>query len=328
MTTPVRYRLSDLVFESACPLPELMPLSEDDTARPEVRVSWHDARSSPLNGAQFSAWLTAEGPEWLTFADAAGGFLLTFPGHGQFEIAHDASVVGVHPFSQTPPDTMRHLLLNQILPLVLSRRGRLVMHASAVSYRDRVVAFVGRSGGGKSTLAMACARAGAAIVSDDCLVVNRTASGWSTVPCHAGVRLWPAALALFGWHAEAGEPAAHYSDKRRFDEGHHGLAFETRNLPLAAILYLPPLSAGESPTSALGPGALAQTLRGRDAVMALASEFFRLDSRDASESRRQFDAISRMAAEIPVEIPERQPPDAAARSLLCRITESWRRPRD
>lgn len=326
MVAPVRYRLSDLLFESDQPLPELVPAAGTDNGEVESRVSWREARARPLAGAQFSAWMTAEGDEWLTFADVPGGFLLTFPEHGQFEVSGDASTVSVHPWIETPLDTMRHLLLNQILPLVLSRRGRLVLHASAVSYRDHVIAFIGRSGGGKSTFAVACALAGASIVSDDCLVVKRTDVGWSTVPCHAGVRLWPAALELFGWHAESGEVASHYSDKRRFDDRNHHLTFETRHLPLAAIVYLPPASAGESPTLALGPSASAQTLRGRDAVMALASELFRLDARDAAESRRQFESIGAIAAEIPVEIATRQAPDAAANALLCRMADSWRRP--
>lgn len=326
MESPVRYRLSDLLFESDRPLPELAPAADVAGDAVETHVSWHEARTTPLSGEQFSAWLTAEGGEWLTFADVAGGFLLTFPEHGQFEVSRDASAVAVHPFPATPLDTMRHLLLNQILPLVLSRRGRLVLHASAVSYGDNVVAFIGRSGGGKSTFAVACALAGASIVSDDCLVVKQTDAGWTTVPCHAGVRLWPAALELFGWRADAGDVASHYSDKRRFDDRNHDLTFETRRLPLAAIVYLPSASPGESPTSTLGPAATPRALRGRDAVMALASELFRLDPRDAAESRRQFDAIGAIAAAIPLEIAARRPPNEAAEALLCMMTDSRRRP--
>ena len=52
-------------------------------------------------------------------------------------------MVTIHPFPDSPPETIRHLLLNQVLPLVLSRRGRTVLHASAVSYAGRVAAFIG-----------------------------------------------------------------------------------------------------------------------------------------------------------------------------------------
>ena len=256
--------------------------------------------------------MTDDGEEWLRFADVPGGFLLTFPEHGAFEVSADASRVVVRPLPGTPPETTRHLLLNQILPLVISRRGRLVFHASAVSYDDRVSAFIGRSGAGKSTLAVACAHAGAAIVSDDCLVVYPDAGRWMAVPCHAGVRLWPRALSLLGRGVSSGEAAAHYSDKRRLGAGDEGLVFESRHLPLIGIQHL--------------QWAPARTLRGRDAVMALASEVFRLDWRDAAESRRHFDVLAAIARDIPVEIPERQAPELAAQDLLCRMRGRWRLP--
>lgn len=325
---PMRYRLSELTFDCDRALPELQALGGADAAPAETRVIWSDARIAPIPSTPFSSWLTADGRDWLTFADHDGGFLLTFPEHGQFEMTRDASVVTVHPFAPTPSETMRHLLLNQILPLVLSRRGRFVLHASAVSFRDRVVAFIGRSGGGKSTLAVACALAGAAIVSDDCLVLNRREGAWSAVPCHTGVRLWPGSLDLFGWPTGAGEAAAPYSEKLRFDERHHGLMFEARELPIAAILYLPPVSASEAPSPALGPGAASGALRGSDAVMALTSEVFRVDSRDPIESRRQFTAVGELAVEVPVELMTRAAPEKAAQALLCRMADSWRRSGD
>jgi hypothetical protein len=248
---------------------------------------------------------------------------MRFPDHGEFDVARDGSAVSIHPFPDSPDETIRHLLLNQILPLVLSRRGRTVLHASAVSYAGRVAAFIGRSGAGKSTLAVACARLGASIVSDDCLVVYPDDAGWRAVPCHAGVRLWPDALELFGWHEETGAVTAHYSEKRRLDAPGRGagdppLAFETRELPLAGILYMP------TPASSVPD--VRGTLRGRDAVMAVASEVFRIDWRDPAESRRHFDAVAAIAANIPVEVAERQPPDTAASALLCRMTAGWRLP--
>lgn len=317
------YRLSDLTFEIDERLPELDPVSggAGDT---ETRVAWGAERQRPsVPTTGFSSWITATNEEWLTFSDLPDGYRMTFPEHGEFDVSRDASAVTIHPFPDSPAETMRHLLLNQILPLVLSRRGRTVLHASAVSYAGRVAAFIGRSGAGKSTLAVACARLGASIVSDDCLVVYPSDGGWTAVPCHAGVRLWPDALALFGWHDETGAVTAHYSEKRRLDAVGRGtgdpeLPFETRTLPLTGILYMPtaasivPHDQGE--------------LRGRDRAMALASEVFRIDWRDPSESRRHFDAIAAIAATVPLEVVARRTPEAAASELLCRMSEGWRMP--
>lgn len=312
MSTDLVYRLSDLCFASDRPIPELEPATGDV----ETRVSW-GAPQPPVSVASptYATWLTDDGDVWLAFADQPGGFRLTFPEHGIFDVATDASAVVVRPFVETPDETTRHLLLNQVLPLVLSRRGRIVLHASAVSVNDEVCAFIGRSGAGKSTLAVACAHAGAAVVCDDCLVVYPREGRWFAVPCHAGVRLWPDALALLGWETSAGTAAAHYTDKRRIDAGAGGVRFESRHLPLAAILHM---RTPADPLQATGP------LRGREAVMALASEVFRLDWRDAEESRRQFSAIGALAASIPVESPVREPPVEAAERLLCRMTAGWR----
>ena len=321
---PVRYWLSDLCFTSTESLPELVPADLRLPAEIETRVEWGDDRErTAIPANPFAVWTDSDGAPWLMFDDRRSGFQLTFPDHGQFDLSADASAVSVHPFPDTPRETMRHLLLNQVLPLALSRRGRTVLHASAVSYGDRVLAFIGRSGAGKSTLAVACARAGASIVSDDCLVVYPGPDGWMAVPCHAGVRLWPEALHHFGWSEEAGAVSAHYTDKRRFAAGEAGITFEHRHLPIAAICHLTPwrLEAVAGAARSGGPG----PLRGRAAVMALASELFRLDCRDVVESRRQFEVIGAMASILPVEVPARHTPAASAAELLCRMSMGWRK---
>lgn len=305
----MQYQYSDLILDSDQPLPELRDAGD---GVPEVIVRWMPAGANET-APSFASWLTPSGSEWLTFADTDDGYLLTFSEHTQFVVSRDASRVTVRPSLVTPPATTRHLLLNQVLPLVLSRRGRLVLHASAVSWNGQVTAFIGRSGSGKSTMAAACAAAGAQVVTDDCLVVRRDDTGatarWLAVPCDAGIRLWPQTLDLLGWPHGSGTEMAHYSDKRRVGALQAPLQFETEPLPLTRVVRL--TRPGES--SYQGP------VRGRDAVMALASELFRLDIRDPSESRWQFDAIGTLAADVPMDATGRHHPSAAASDVLCRM---------
>jgi hypothetical protein len=301
---PLHYLFSDLILSIDSPLPELRRAHE---GVPEVRITWS---SSPQEDRPtFAAWTTPSGGQWLTFADVPEGFLLTFAEHTQFFVSRDASRVDVRPAKDTPPETTRHLLLNQVLPLVLSRRGRLVLHASAISRDGRVAAFIGRSGAGKSTMAAACAAAGAAVVTDDCLVLRQHGGTWVAVPCDAGVRLWPDALNLLGWPAALGTGMAHFTDKRRVGAGYASMAFERETLPLVRIFQL----SRPDGVPATGP------VRGRAAVIALASELFRLDVRDARESRWQFDAISALAADLPIEALPRIQPVEAASAILCRM---------
>jgi hypothetical protein len=299
------YQFSDLVLTSTETLPEL-PIAA--AGAPEVRIDWAPIDRLTVRPS-FAAWLTPSGGEWLKFADDDDAFLLTFSDIAQFRVSREAARVTVCSLRGTPAATLRHLLLNQVMPLVLSRRGRLVLHGSAISWRGGVAAFIGRSGAGKSTLAAACAAAGASIVTDDCLVLRRDGARWLAVPCDAGVRLWPSALELLGWPAASGAGLAHYTNKRRMDPGHPGLPCERDALPLIRVYKM--LRPGDD--TPIG------VLRGQDAMMSLASELFRLDVRDAAESRRQFEAISALASDVPMEAPGRQAPGQAASAVLCRM---------
>ncbi|HSJ27072.1 MAG TPA: hypothetical protein VLB67_02610, partial [Acidimicrobiia bacterium] len=67
---------------------------------------------------------------------------------------------------------MRGWQLRQVAPTVAACFERLTLHASAVGIDGRIVAFVGESGVGKSTLAWALVKAGADPVSDDLLPIR------------------------------------------------------------------------------------------------------------------------------------------------------------
>src|SRR5204863_8219529 len=99
--------------------------------------------------------------------------------------------IACHPAPSVTEATCRNLYLNQVLPLALSKRGKLVIHASAVELPpDHAAIFAGRSGSGKSTLAAAFATAGYRFLSDDGLVVEEDGDGYRAVPSHPSIRLW------------------------------------------------------------------------------------------------------------------------------------------
>ena len=59
-----------------------------------------------------------------------------------------------------------HYLFSHALPLWLALQGVPVLHASAASFDERAVAFIGRSGMGKSTLCAALNHTGHGIAED------------------------------------------------------------------------------------------------------------------------------------------------------------------
>src|SRR3954447_18430377 len=122
--------------------------------------------------AWFHEWRGRRGPRWLSIGRLPRGtrraYLLRFPELADFEVSADARRIVARPAAGLPVDTLRHLLIDQVLPLVTSRHGRLSLHASAVHLPGiGAIAFVGDAGRGKSTLAAALALAGARVVADD-----------------------------------------------------------------------------------------------------------------------------------------------------------------
>src|SRR5690606_13487149 len=72
-------------------------------------------------------------------------------------------------------------------------------HASSVALPDgKVVAFLGGTGQGKSTLAAAFMQYGCELVTDDCLLLDCEQGHVLALPAYRSLRLWPDSLsALF-----------------------------------------------------------------------------------------------------------------------------------
>jgi hypothetical protein len=298
------YRICDLALASNIPLPELTPA---ETLRAECKFELlPPGPPAPGDFAWFHQWLsddsdgeTADGTHdeskrvWAYFARTNDGYLLRFPSCGDFLLSADAAEIRFCPLPGTPDVTIRHLLLDQVIPLVLSRRGRVVLHASAVQTAHGVIAFAGKSGQGKSTLAASFAQNGCALLSDDCLVLRREKGRWIALPSYPGVRLWPsAANELLQDRLSQKDTltveVAHYTSKRRVSES-EVLPFAKSPGPVRRLFVL----ADDTPTSAL------QRLPAARAFMALIESAYNLDITDTAFLRRQFEALGQLTEDVP-----------------------------
>ena len=97
---------------------------------------------SPVAQPPFHTWTFPDGTLWTEFHRANGGYLLRFPDLADFQVSADALHVTGFPAPEVADATVQHLYLNQVLPLVLSKLGKLVFHASAVEIGAGAVAFV------------------------------------------------------------------------------------------------------------------------------------------------------------------------------------------
>ncbi len=277
-------QFADLVLACDRPLPELPGAAAGRPA--DVHIAWTDLRTSEV------AWIQQWASDGLRLGLAGLDYVVDFPEEARFLISPDGRRVTVLWPAAAPEATVRHYLLNQVLPLVLNRFGRFVIHASAVSWRDGVIAFVGRTGSGKSTLAAACVSLGASIVTDDSLVLTPPDAGanWLAVPSYPALRVWPESLPLLGWSERRWQTTPHVSDKLRLTLWREPPAFETRTLPLRQVLLVSVGAEGDGPRPA----------HGSSVAVALASQLFRLDVRDAGESRRLLDRVVALASAVPV----------------------------
>lgn len=284
-----RYRLCGLCLAADLPLPDV-PSAPEAVADCEFRTL-PAVPLRPRPGPWLHHWTSADGEVWLSAARERGGYLLRFQDMAEFSVTADGALIDGRPAPGLPLETLRHLLLDQVIPLVLSHRGRLALHASAVAGPRGAIAFVGRTGRGKSTLGASFCRSRFELVTDDCLVVEEDARGLAAVPGYPAVRLWPDVIsALFGDGAGS-HAVAHYTDKRALaPDGQHG-RFPREPVPLREIFVL------DEPREASAPEGLhISPLPAREAFAALLEHTYRLDISDRERLRREFDRLARLAA--------------------------------
>ena len=127
----------------------------------------------------FHEYVFDDGTVWTEFFRTGDGYLLRFPDLADFEVSADGTEVVAHPVDGTDAATIEHLYINQLVPLALSRQGHPAFHASAVTMPRGVVAFLGKSGMGKSTLAASFALRDASFLTDDSLIIEENEDGLS-----------------------------------------------------------------------------------------------------------------------------------------------------
>lgn len=246
-----------------------------------------------LASAPFHRYVFDDGTVWTEFHRAAAGYLLRFPGLADFEVTADGARVVAHPAPGTDEPTLEHLYINQLVPLALSRQGRPAYHASVVAVPGGAVAFLGKTGMGKSTLAASFALAGSAFLTDDALLVEETPDGCRVLPSHASLRLWQDSVsALAGALDNPSLPRAgpvSYSSKARLLAGEALSHCEQAQPLLAAYVLEPQGSAGVSVTP----------LSGLARYMAWLGNSFLLDIEDPALLARHFEWTHRISAAVP-----------------------------
>lgn len=250
------------------------------------------APTEPVDSDWIHHWYTPAGDITISLGRTGHGFLLRFPALADFIIDGDGREIGAWPFSGTDKETLRHLLLDQVLPRVLAHKGSLVLHASAVSVAGRAAAFLGETGYGKSTLAASLYLSGYSLLTDDALLIKFADDCIRGQSCYRNIRLGPQAISTLYKRLPACKPMASYSEKNRIKLSGN---FDTAPVELAILFALTKLD-GKGEAGPINVSPLSQ----REACMKLVRNAFQLDVSNHKLAKKIFAAASAVAERMPV----------------------------
>ena len=227
------------------------------------------------------AWhrvISLAGATWVSFAEVATFRIST--GNDSIEYVWHNEEPGLGPI----------LLEGYVLALLLTLRGRCVLHASAVALADgRALAIVGPSGSGKSTLSLLLAARGRPHLADDVVSVDLSVPGLPKLSSGSrSIRLRAKA-----WDLQTSLPdasASHSFDQRLVLEDKSATAGD---FELAALwLPRPDIHVASVEIERVAPG---------DAFQHLLPNF-RVELNDAPHRRRSFENAVDIARTVPMYI--------------------------
>jgi hypothetical protein len=175
-----------------------------------------------------------------------------------------------------------------VLPFVLSKRGKLVFHASAVAIEGGVVAFAGVSGQGKSTLAASFAVNGFPVVTDDVLVLEPFGQVFVVQPSYPSIRLWEDSEEAIFSKTVIKAAALDYTPKGKILSD-TDLEFCNRTHPLRKVYFLGDCSVA---TVELKP------LSASEALVEWLQHSFLLDVEERTRLASHFDQVASLASQV------------------------------
>jgi hypothetical protein len=190
-----------------------------------------------------------------------------------------------------PADSIRHLFLDGVVPLILSVEGPVVLHASAVLTPYGACGFLAETGTGKSTLAASFQKEACPLVSDDCLVVAKNEGVFCARTSYPGARLRADSLSHLQADPAATLSVAHYNSKRRLKS----VTFANQNHPLAAIYCVQRnREGGQIRVASI------EALSGHNRLVSVLRYMYCLDPHDPGTLVRQFKLLESLVSVVPV----------------------------
>ncbi len=282
------YYFFDFVIKSEVPLPELLE-SPPVTPLYSFSLSTFQLKKEPQ---WLHHWYLPNGEISISSTKDDGKHILRFPHLADFTHKKSTSHIVCHSHPGIPEETLRHLLLDQVLPRIVSQSGRQAIHASGVQIDDFALLFLGETGWGKSTMGAYFNQKGHVLLSDDCLLLERRHDTVYTLPSYASMRLLPDSYSSLNLGSSKEQPSsrvAHYSTKQRIVNNEARKITQQTPVPLSTILILnDPNNAHPEENITISP------LTGALAAIELVKHTFHLDITDTKFIGKQLITLTQL----------------------------------
>ena len=280
------YQLCEMGLQSNIPFPELIPSNS-----PVAEYSFEYLAGTDYSFPDYE-WFhhheLPDGQRWISYAKKDAEYILRFYEIGDYFISLEDNQIRCYPQPDIPLESIRHLLIDSVIPMMLNQQGHVVLHAGAVVLDQNVVAFLGLSGRGKSTLTASFYANDFQVLTDDCLLLREGECNFYGIPSYPGIRLWNENLnALFSQSVEVAD-VAHYTGKKRLVLPPDSFSIDSARLPLTKIFVIDEPDEGVSEIKLI-------KLSAREAFMELVQHTFQLDIKDRSTLMNNSNLFSRLA---------------------------------
>ncbi len=260
-----------LEIDSVIPLTEL-PVS---SGAADLKVRFGDLRERAPDREQtytFAASPRELGRHWPLF----GAFL-----------ARDGREIIVDPAGGVKTSSLSPSITGPMMACILHQRGYLVLHASALIFENKGIAFLAEAGEGKSTLTAYLASRGGTLIADDVVPLVFSGSEVLTVPGYPQIRLWSDSLSSIGVDHRRLPTVNEYIDKRFYS-----VAREFPENPVALRALFIVGEADEVSIERFGPA---------DAFVEIARHtYLKRHVAETGRAAEHFECYRRLVASIPI----------------------------
>ena len=240
------YRSYGLTLLSDLPISGLNPLP-NTTLAPDIQLdfskipSWAvQAQSLPITSVRVAPSPNPSENDSFTVSEFADRrfFQLTYGDGTRFLMDRGATRLWGQAGPGLSHDDVCVYVLGPVMGFMLRQRGRTTLHASALCFQDRAIAFVGEAGAGKSTTAAALALRGWPVLCEDVCALEQSSGEYRVQPAYPRVCLWPDSVDFLLSSRDALPVIVRGWEKRFLPLGGSRAHFAANSAPLAAIFLI------------------------------------------------------------------------------------------